>query len=178
MKSLSKECDSQRGNLLTRAGASNLIDKQDPTIFSNLFREYTQLLHKLLTIDHIDGLSDAQLAKFRDLYGQTAFMCRMQACIRSSDGFPTKSECEVHELCHFKRFFCDDSSCQYSRMPLMSAAALQKHNHTYHTDRHGIDTSIAFRGKQVKDFLNPKREFKCDYPGCDALSFQTQYLLK
>jgi hypothetical protein len=178
MKSFSKECVPQRRSLLTRAGVSNMNDKQDPTIFSNLLREYTRLLHKVLTIDHINGLSDVQLAKFRDVYGQAAYTCRIQACIRSSDGFPTKSECEVHELYHFKRFFCDDSSCQYSRMPLMSAAALQKHNHTYHADKHGIDTSIAFRGKQVKDFLNPRMIFKCDYPGCNAAPFQTQYLLK
>jgi hypothetical protein len=151
----------------------------DPSMLSKLRVEYTRLVHQILSMNHVDGISDIQLAKFRQTEGKSAFLCRFQGCLRSTDGFSTASECEEHELSHVRRFFCDDPSCPFKRIPLTSNAALQQHNHTYHAEKCGIDTSTTFRGKQVKNYLKSAQEgFSCTYPGCTAQPFQTQYLLK
>jgi hypothetical protein len=151
----------------------------DPSMLSKLRVEYTRLVHQILSMNHVDGISNIQLTKFRQTEGKSAFVCRFQGCLRSTDGFSTAPECEEHELSHVRRFFCDDSSCPFKRIPLTSNAALQQHNHTYHAEKYGIDTSTTFRGKQVKNYLKSAQEgFRCTYPACAAQPFQTQYLLK
>ncbi|RFU24742.1 hypothetical protein B7463_g11594, partial [Scytalidium lignicola] len=165
---------------LQASGDLPILDPElDPLMFSKLRVKYTRLVCQILNMNHVDGISDIQLAKFRQTEGQSAFVCRFQGCLRSTDGFSTRSECEAHELGHVRRFFCDDPSCPFKRIPLTSPAALQQHNHTYHAESFGIDTSTTFRGKQVKDYLKSAQEgLRCRYTGCNAPPFQTQYLLR
>ena len=151
----------------------------DPSMFSKLRAEYIRLVHQILSMSHVDGISDIHQAKFRNTEGKSAFVCRFQGCLRSTDGFSNGSECEEHELSHVQRVFCDDRSCPFKRIPLTSTAALQQHNHTYHAEQYGIDTSTTFRGKRVKDYLQSAQGgFCCSFPGCQAQPFSTQYLLK
>jgi hypothetical protein len=165
---------------LTRKDLPILDPALDPSMFSKLRLEYTRLVQQILSMNHVDGMSDTQLAKFRQTEGKSAFVCRFQGCLRSTDGYSTASECEEHELSHIRLFFCNDPSCPFKRIPLTSNTALQQHNHTYHAEKYGIDTSTTFRGKQVKNYLKSAQiaGFQCTYPGCTAQPFQTQYLLK
>ncbi len=152
----------------------------DPSMFSKLRFEYIRFVHNILSMNHILGISDTQLARFQQTEGKSAFVCRFQGCLRYTDGYPTASECEEHELSHVRRFFCNEPSCPFKRIPLTSNTALQQHNKIYHAEKYGIDTSTTFRGKQVKNYLESAKRisFPCTYPGCTAQPFQTQYLLK
>ncbi|PVH83786.1 hypothetical protein DL98DRAFT_652239 [Cadophora sp. DSE1049] len=151
----------------------------DPSMFSKLRFEYTRLVQQILSMSQVGDVSETQLAKFKQTEGKSAFVCRFQGCLRSTDGFSSAAWCEEHELSHVRRVFCSDPACPFKRIPLSSNTALQQHNHTYHAETCGINTSTTFRGKQVKNYLTSalKEVFLCKYAGCTAPPFQTQYLL-
>jgi hypothetical protein len=73
-----------------------------------------------------------ELEKFKQVYTDSAFICRYYGCERYSDGFSTSAERDTHEKMHEKPLRCSDPNCEFWTRGFTSKTGLQKHNRKYH----------------------------------------------
>lgn len=107
----------------------------DPTHFSKISKEYQEIVSSLIgcTVDTLPaGAELTELDKFKQIYTDSAFICRYRECDRYSDGFPTSAERDRHEQLHTKPLRCDDPTCHMWSRGFTSKTGLLKHNRKYH----------------------------------------------
>jgi len=109
--------------------------KYDPTHFSEVRQRYQGIVQSLLdcSVDQIpEGIQPHELEKFKQVYLDSAFICRYRECTRYSDGFKTLTERDEHERLHTKPLRCADPSCEFFSRGFNSKTGLLKHNRKYH----------------------------------------------
>jgi hypothetical protein len=109
--------------------------KYDPTRFSEISEAYDNIVRSLLasTADNLpEGVRPQELEKFKQIYTDSAFICRYRGCERYSDGFSTSAERDEHEKMHEKFLRCSDPTCEFWARGFTSRTGLQKHNRKYH----------------------------------------------
>jgi hypothetical protein len=109
--------------------------KRDPTHFSAVSQHYQKIVQSLMgyTADELpEGIDPEELEKFKEIYLDSAFICRYRECSRYSDGFKSSAERDEHEKLHNKPLRCADPSCDFFGRGFTSKSGLNKHNRKYH----------------------------------------------
>jgi hypothetical protein len=109
--------------------------KRDPTHFSAISQRYqdiVQLLTEYIAKDLPEGIGAEELEKFKEIYLDSAFICRYRECYRYSRGFKSSIERDYHEKLHNKPLRCADPSCDFFARGFTSKSGLNKHNRKYH----------------------------------------------
>jgi hypothetical protein len=126
------------------SSCENIVDKalalkeyqteHDPTFFTQITQRYLHMAESVSsnTFNAIQGIETTLIAKFLDVYGDTAFMCRYRQCPRFTDGFETAKRRQQHEILHSKRLKCADVNCEFYISGFSTKSALQAHNRKYH----------------------------------------------
>ncbi|KUJ09937.1 uncharacterized protein LY89DRAFT_723790 [Mollisia scopiformis] len=107
----------------------------DPTDFSKISLKYQEIVRSLIdcTTDNLpEGIQPHELDKFKQIYTDSAFICRYRECERYSDGFRTSADRDEHEQIHTKPLRCADPTCDFWRRGFTSKTGLMKHNRKYH----------------------------------------------
>lgn len=107
----------------------------DPTHFSKISKAYQAIVRSLIdcTTDTLpEGAKLIELDKFKQIYTDSAFICRYRECERYSDGFGTSAERDEHEQLHTKPLRCADPTCHFWSRGFTSKTGLIKHNRKYH----------------------------------------------
>ncbi len=78
-----------------------------------------------------------EIDSFKELYGQSAFVCRYIHCSRASDGFSTARQRDSHEAHHERRYRCAIVTCVYFEMGFVTKSDLKRHNNKYHPNLDG-----------------------------------------
>lgn len=79
-----------------------------------------------------EGAKPEELDKFKQIYTDSAFICRYRECDRYSSGFRTSIERDEHEKLHTKPLRCADPTCDFWQRGFTSKTGLLKHNRKYH----------------------------------------------
>ncbi|GIJ89554.1 DNA-directed RNA polymerase II subunit RPB1 [Aspergillus pseudoviridinutans] len=135
--------------------SANDIDQfklqQDPTLLSLMVQIYSQIVQSLCTSTQTPGVSQRQLAKFKEQFSLSAFMCRFFGC---RNAFASVKELEDHELSrHTCGIRCIEQSCCFSRIGFPTSKALKAHINIHHRNRGTVAKPTSIR-----------RKYQCD--GC------------
>jgi hypothetical protein len=125
--------------------------KYDPTRFSEISQHYQEIVRSLMdyTADNIPaGIQLEELKKFKEIYLDSAFICRYRECPRYSDGFKSSAERDDHERLHTKPLRCADPSCDFFARGFTSKTGLNKHNRKYHPLPDEVDPPDFEPGKE------------------------------
>ena len=117
------------------AGLKNSEFEHDPTYFSKISECYQTIVRQLMEClaDALpEGAQPQDLDKFRQIYSESAFICRYRDCARYSDGFKLSAARDEHEELHMKPLRCTDPSCDFFARGFKSKTGLLKHNRKYH----------------------------------------------
>ena len=105
----------------------------DPTLFSNINVKYQQLMHKVMMTDSVPGLDREALAKFKQRFEDTAYICRYADCPGRSMGFSSTSTRDDHEkLRHGQGIVCTEPSCLRNHVGFKTSEQLRRHIQTAH----------------------------------------------
>ena len=108
-------------------------EENDRTHFTYLKQRYLGLVEMILNGGHPSWYKGQEglLSRFQRIYS-TAYICRYPQCINSEHGFRTRQDRDSHEMVHWKRLSCGESTCEFYASGFMSRASLLKHNRKYH----------------------------------------------
>lgn len=130
-------------------GTKALHSSSDPTLFEQAQQNYNQIVQYLLEAESVEGLSEPSLKAFKEIYGSSAFPCRLQGCLRSSLGFANEEERANHESTHTLNLLCKDSTCPYSNIGFRNARALKKHLQEFHPPPAVLDVPDSLHQPQA-----------------------------
>ena len=134
------QCSSQSANIATDFQIYEL--ENDPTYFSEVLRRYQSTVESLLshlTSENLEAIDQEDLNYFIKTYGDSSYVCRYRQCPRASNGFHSQKHREAHEVLHFKRFKCADTSCEFYAVGFATKNALKTHDQRYHTKQKDKD---------------------------------------
>ncbi|KAH0560092.1 hypothetical protein GP486_003385 [Trichoglossum hirsutum] len=107
---------------------------QDSTLFTEVLLSYKKIVHYLLEVTLVPGLDREQLARFKQHYGPSAFVCHFRGCPRATDGYSTELKLRDHETrVHAGGIKCSEMSCSWNRIGFNTSAALKRHMQKYHS---------------------------------------------
>lgn len=109
--------------------------KRDPTFFSSVDQKCQSIVQSLTncTEDRLpDGASPEDLTRFKEIYLDTAFICRSRECARHFEGFSSSAARDEHETCHTKPLRCAEPFCESFSRGFASKKALDTHNRNQH----------------------------------------------
>ncbi|KAJ5704064.1 DNA-directed RNA polymerase II subunit RPB1 [Penicillium malachiteum] len=119
------------------------VRRHDPSLFSRMLQIYNGAVQHLCTSSDIDGVNPAQLCRFKQQFGSSAFPCRFFGCMRA---FPRNDIREDHEISwHIGGIRCLDLSCPFSRIGFSSSQALRSHTLVYHSPQEEKPTTLRRR---------------------------------
>jgi hypothetical protein len=110
------------------------IIQSDRTHFSKMSAEFDRAIIHLLSQSEVAGIPRAVLATFQESYASTAFRCRYPYCTRASAGFASLHLRAQHEEGHLQRVYCNETSCQYSRIGFAKKNGLNAHTRKFHKE--------------------------------------------
>ena len=114
----------------------------DPTLLSEASVQYQAIVELILASSSPAAsktITFEILQRFREVYGETAFVCRHLHCPRATSGYKSSDERNKHEKVHVKTLRCADSACEFYVGGFTSKTAVRKHNNKYHTERSGFN---------------------------------------
>ncbi|KAG4441376.1 hypothetical protein IFR05_003133 [Cadophora sp. M221] len=119
----------------------------DPTVLSQILHQYYTITEFLIETPEngISGIDSTLVRSFKDIYGDSALLCRYRPCPRASVGFSRVRDRDKHESSHTRKFECEDASCEFRGSGFSTKSALQKHTQTYHRKRDDIVLPIRRR---------------------------------
>ena len=77
-------------------------------------------------------MSQLDLIRFKEDYGQTAFVCQVAGCDRSLIGFPSESQLRDHAHRHSKSLKCYEKDCAYNDIGFTTERSLKNHKRKLH----------------------------------------------
>ncbi|KAI9782387.1 MAG: hypothetical protein M1839_005260 [Geoglossum umbratile] len=106
---------------------------QDSTLFTEVLLSYKKIVHYLLKATLVPNLDREQLARFKQHYGSSAFVCHFRGCPRATDGYSTEPKLRDHETrVHTGGIKCSEMSCPWNRIGFKTSTALKRHIQIYH----------------------------------------------
>lgn len=106
----------------------------------------------------ISGIDATLVREFKNIYGDSALLCRYRPCPRGSVGFSRVRDRDRHESSHTRKFRCEDAACEFHDSGFSTKSALQKHTQMYHRKIDEIVLPIRRRPRATslrERFLDP-----------------------
>ena len=102
-----------------------------------------------------EGISPQELENFKEIYLDSAFICRYRKCSRYSNGFKSLRERDDHEKLHNNPLRCSDISCSFFERGFATKSGLSKHNRKYHPALEEAELPHFEPGKQQESEPSP-----------------------
>jgi hypothetical protein len=137
--------------ILTSAEISSDVCDADPTFFSAIRHHYQETVEAILEsrTPQLDLTSrEKEINSFREMCGESLFLCRYIQCGRATDGFNTAQQRDTHEASHERRFRCGHTTCVYFSRGFPTRSGLNRHNSKYHQEPRNGALREAVLGQQ------------------------------
>lgn len=127
----------------------HLRQTTDPTLLSAINSRYEDIFHRVLKWDPSSHSEREALARFRQRYDDSAYICRYSDCPRRSAGFATAHARKDHEsIRHGQGILCSQPDCLRSQLGFRTSELLERHVQDFHGT-----SKLVHRFKQLE---NPK----------------------
>ena len=147
----------------------------DPTLFTEVSNAHDTIVQELLKPEsdrHINGLTEAEIARFKTIYGDGAYQCRATACPSRPDGFASHEKRIAHEKRAHPEvyvYYCHEPSCPFSKgQGLPTPSRLEEHTRFEHPPEDLVADPSTGRKKRKKPVKRPNPEESCGLDIGDA----------
>ena len=130
--------------------------KNDVTLFSTIDSKYHDYVQGILERRYYSWLSKETLAKFRQKYEATAYICRYPGCPRRSFGFGSVQARNDHEnLRHGAGILCSQTLCLRNKVGFKNSQSLKRHVQEVHASDQSV---YAFKRAKIRQLAFTESE--------------------